>query len=205
MPNGKRGVEGEGRVLADVVGSRRSGPSRRCRSAPRRAPAGRARSRRRRRPGSGTCCRSSRRRTWRRSRRAPYSVSSDLGKLDARRHLSSGIDWAIAGAATACSRQRRRRCAVRRNSALHDVPPRNDFCRLTGGVDRAQRNQPASDCAIGTAAKKKPREAGLPGCRYWQAPSLLAADWRDHEGVDRCIRRRGTTDTRRCGTASTSS
>jgi hypothetical protein len=30
----------------------------------------------------------------------PQSVSSDLGKLDVRRHLSSGIDCAMAGAAS---------------------------------------------------------------------------------------------------------
>src|SRR5262249_2505688 len=32
---------------------------------------------------------------------APHSVSSDLGKLEVRRHFSSGIDCAIAGAAIA--------------------------------------------------------------------------------------------------------
>ena len=31
----------------------------------------------------------------------PYSVSSDFGQLEVIRHLISGIDWAIAGAATA--------------------------------------------------------------------------------------------------------
>jgi len=30
----------------------------------------------------------------------PYNVSSDLGKLDVRRHFTSGMLWAIAGAAT---------------------------------------------------------------------------------------------------------
>src|ERR1700722_5068720 len=35
------------------------------------------------------------------SSEAPYSVSSDFGKLDVMRHLSSGIDCAIAGDATA--------------------------------------------------------------------------------------------------------
>src|ERR1700760_2422659 len=35
------------------------------------------------------------------SSEAPYSVSSDFGKLDVMRHLSSGIDCAIAGEATA--------------------------------------------------------------------------------------------------------
>src|SRR5262245_6330568 len=30
----------------------------------------------------------------------PYSVSSDFGQLAVSRHLNSGIDWAIAGAAT---------------------------------------------------------------------------------------------------------
>src|SRR3954470_15957299 len=32
---------------------------------------------------------------------APQSVSSDFGKLEVRRHLISGDDWAMAGAATA--------------------------------------------------------------------------------------------------------
>jgi hypothetical protein len=31
---------------------------------------------------------------------APKGTSSDLGQLAAKRHLTSGIDWAIAGAAT---------------------------------------------------------------------------------------------------------
>src|SRR2546425_8725931 len=31
----------------------------------------------------------------------PYKVSSDFGKLDVSRHFSSGIVWAMAGAATA--------------------------------------------------------------------------------------------------------
>ncbi len=53
----KRRAEGEGRVLAEIIIETRCGTSRRCRSAPRRAPAGRARFRRPRRPGSGICCR----------------------------------------------------------------------------------------------------------------------------------------------------
>src|SRR5437870_2754268 len=34
---------------------------------------------------------------------APQIVSSDFGKLDVHRHLSSGMDWAIAGLATAAT------------------------------------------------------------------------------------------------------
>src|SRR5262249_26256036 len=52
---------------------------------------------------------------------APHRVSSDLGKLEVKRQLSAGIDWAIAGAAnvaadvapaapTAAVRRNLRRC-----------------------------------------------------------------------------------------------
>ena len=52
------------------------------------------------RRGSGTCCPTSRRSSLANSSDPPYSVSRDLGKLDVRRHFTSGMLCAMAGAAT---------------------------------------------------------------------------------------------------------
>ena len=79
---------------------RRCGPSRPCRSARRRAPAGRARSRPRRRCGSGTCCRSSRPRSWPALGAAAQRVER-LGKARGQAPVDLGRDWAMAGAAIA--------------------------------------------------------------------------------------------------------
>ena len=87
--------------LPTVVVGRRCGPSRRCRSAPRRAPA-----------GPGTISPAAKTWIWNllsvisatrlaKYSQPPYSVSSDFGQLVVMRHLTSGIDCAMAGAATA--------------------------------------------------------------------------------------------------------
>ena len=94
------GLEHEVRRACRSSSRPRSGRPRRCRSARRRRPAGPGRFRRRRRRGPGTCRPTSRRSAWRTAPTPPYSVSSDLGKLDVRRHFTSGMLCAMAGAAT---------------------------------------------------------------------------------------------------------
>src|SRR6187455_2991630 len=73
---------------------------------------------------------------------APYSVSSDLGKLEAKRHLSSGIDCAMAGAASVLTDATppAPSAAVRKNLRRCIVPSQETaFCLPSG--DSTERNQ----------------------------------------------------------------
>src|ERR1051325_5959651 len=90
---------------------------------------------------------------------APYSVSSDLGKLEASRHLSSGIDWAMAGAATVLAttaapppipavRKNLRRCML--------FTPRNVF--LFVGIPPGGISLP---CPHGARKEKAPPKRGF--------------------------------------------
>ena len=185
-----------GRILADVVVRARYGPSRRCRSARRRAPAGRARSRRRRRPGSETCCRLLRRRIWRSVSQAPKSVSSDFGQLAVRRHLISGMDCAMAGAATADAaipapatlRNSRRFMGVflliSRAPVLRDAmarlgevetlgaAPGKFAVRLSSGNGARKGGRPATCCSFTVQRRRKAPSSD--GCRRRPGTSRVA-------------------------------
>src|SRR5882724_6394933 len=98
---------------------------------------------------------------------APYSVSSDLGKLDARRHLSSGIDWAMAGAASvlATATAPPPTPAVRRNlRRCMCFTPRNVFLFAKiplSGISLPRGTALGKGAVRQRANKKSPAEAGL--------------------------------------------
>src|SRR5689334_2758355 len=54
-------------------------------------------------------------------------VSSDFGKLEVRRHLSSGADWAMAGAATALA-ARPTPAVLRKSRRFMQIPPGIGSC-----------------------------------------------------------------------------
>src|SRR6516225_9989980 len=64
----------------------------------------------------------------------PKSVSSDFGQLAANRHFTSGIDWAMAGAATRCRHPDAGR--LEKFPSFHGDPPYRlvglNFFRLSG-------------------------------------------------------------------------
>ena len=111
---------------------RPSGPSRPCRSARRRAPAGRARSRRRRRGGSGTCCRSPRLNVLREDLARAVERVERLRESSTPCAISAPASTAaMAGAASALTDATPAvptRGGTQEFAALHVSPPRNGFC-----------------------------------------------------------------------------
>ena len=135
-----------------------TGPSRSARRRPRRTP---GRFPRRRIPGSGTCCWSP---TATRSEIVdgpPKIVSSAFGKLDARRHLTSGAACANAGAEPAARMPARPVCLRNERRSIDGLPPRN-----TGPCRRV----------ISCSASASGRDAPVDRLRLYRAESGLG--WR---------------------------
>src|SRR5437868_2599587 len=120
----------------------------------------------------------------------PYSVSSDLGKLDARRHLSSGIDWAMAGAAsvveaaiaappTPALRRNLRRCMV-------SLPGRAFVCRAL--IPLSGTNLPRAGAVWkGQDKEKAPPRRGFSIQCAGRKLELVGCRLAGHEVVERVL------------------